>query len=251
MPIRRRPHSLPAELIVSVTSYRPRFPGLATALKSILRQTIKADRTILWIDHTDLEFIPRNVLDLEDRGLEIKSVKTPMRSYAKIIPALQRFPDAFLVTADDDLRYRPDWLERLVAEYQGLNEVICHRAHQIRVGVGNMPGPYPTWEKEIGARDPSPLIFATGVGGVLYPPKILHPDVTDVETFKSLCPIEDDVWLYWMARRNGIMAHKIGPRFNFDYIEGSQDVALHHQNVGEKKNDIQIAAMIARYGSPL
>jgi len=41
----------------------------------------------------------------------------------------------------------------------------------------------------------SPMIFPAGVGGALYPPGHLHPDVLDEATFRALCPSTDDAWL--------------------------------------------------------
>ena len=42
-----RPHGLAAELVVSLTSYPPRFGTLAHTLKSLWRQNVKADRSSL------------------------------------------------------------------------------------------------------------------------------------------------------------------------------------------------------------
>ena len=55
----------------------------------------------------------------------------------------------------------------------------------------------------------SPLIFPTGVGGILYAPGRLHPDVVDDATFRTLCPSADDAWLYWMGLRGGSQFRRI------------------------------------------
>ena len=46
------------------------------------------------------------------RGLEIRECDN-LRSFKKLVPALQTFPNAFIVTADDDLYFAPNWLETL------------------------------------------------------------------------------------------------------------------------------------------
>jgi len=46
-PLRRRRHHLHAPLVVSLTSYPPRFGTLALTLHSPLRQTLKPDHLIL------------------------------------------------------------------------------------------------------------------------------------------------------------------------------------------------------------
>ena len=64
-----RKHSLPGELIVSLTSYPARFGTLHLTLGCLLDQSIKADRTILWIAHDDLDQLPAAVRELEQHGL--------------------------------------------------------------------------------------------------------------------------------------------------------------------------------------
>ncbi|MFD2440114.1 hypothetical protein ACFSS8_08530 [Paracoccus kondratievae] len=44
------PHGLRAPLIVSLTSYPARFASLHLVLRSVLQQTVRADRVILWLD---------------------------------------------------------------------------------------------------------------------------------------------------------------------------------------------------------
>src|ERR1700733_9463682 len=70
-----KPHSLPGKLIVSVTSFPPRFGTLALALRSLLRQTVTADQTVLWIVHKDMPLLPRNVLALQSDGLTIRATE--------------------------------------------------------------------------------------------------------------------------------------------------------------------------------
>lgn len=78
-----RPHGLPATLILSLTSYPPRFGTLSLTLHSLLRQSVKADRTILWIAHIPL--LPKAVTVLQAAGLEIRATED-VRSYKKSSP---------------------------------------------------------------------------------------------------------------------------------------------------------------------
>ena len=59
----------------------------------------------------------RSVTRLRAYGLEIRFCEN-LRSYKKIIPALQEYPDAILVTADDDWLYTQDWLAGLWHPYE-------------------------------------------------------------------------------------------------------------------------------------
>ena len=51
-------HRLPSELIVSLTSYPPRFKTLHLTIKSLLDQTVRPDRIILWIGRGAMDLIP-------------------------------------------------------------------------------------------------------------------------------------------------------------------------------------------------
>ena len=149
-----RPHSLPAPLIVSLTSYPPRFATLALTLQSLLRQSVRADRTILWIAHADMPLLPKGVIDLRAAGLEIRTTDD-VRSYKKILPSLDAFPEAFICTADDDVYYWPTWLEELVKEH--LSEgpemagrlVTCYRAHEISRDAQGRFLPYKEWAQDV------------------------------------------------------------------------------------------------------
>ncbi|BAB51279.1 acyltransferase family protein [Mesorhizobium japonicum] len=92
-----RPHGLPGELIVSLTSYPKRFPTLHLTLRCLLSQTIAPNRVILWLTAEDAAQLPASVTDLKCHGLEIRFCKD-IRSYKKIIPTLLAFPSAYIVT---------------------------------------------------------------------------------------------------------------------------------------------------------
>lgn len=244
-------HGLSAPLIISLTSYPARFGKLPLTLKCLLSQSIAADRVILWVAHEDKNALTPAILDLQKTGLEIAYCDN-LRSYKKIIPTLQLYPDSFIATADDDLYYWPTWLAEMVQSYQGnAKEVLCHRAHQICLGQDGLPLRYTQWEGETQSLEASPLNFLTSGGGVLNPPGVFHPDVLKTEVFNKLCPNADDVWLYWMMRLNGAVARKVGVRHVLYSWPDTQKTALFHNNAAGGGNDAQIKAMTNAYGFPL
>lgn len=245
------PHGLSAPLIISLTSYPARFGKLPLTLKCLLSQSIAADRVILWIANEDKSALTPAILELQKIGLEIAYCRD-LRSFKKIIPTLQLYPDSFIATADDDLYYWSTWLAEMVQGYQGnIKDVVCHRAHQIYLGQDDLPLPYTQWEFEMQRLDASPLNFQTGGGGVLYPPGVFHRDVLESEIFNKLCPNADDVWLYWMMRLNGGIARKVGLRRTLITWPDTQKTALFHKNTkNDGGNDEQISAMIQVYGFP-
>lgn len=244
-----RPHGLPAPLIVSLTSHRARFATLAPTLHALLRQTVQPDRVILWLDEGDQQHLPAEVRAMS--RLEIR-VCPLWRSYKKIVPTLLEHPDAYVATADDDLYYPADWLERLVeAAHRGAG-VACLRAHGV-VMEGSRPAPYEGWDHNLRTPQTGPLVFPTGVSGVIYAPGVFHADVTRDDLFMRLSPGADDIWLYWMHRMAGSQPVKIGERARIFEWEGSQAVSLRSVNrpaAGQGGNDRAIAALLDHYGWP-
>ena len=239
------------KVIVSLTSYMPRFGTLQLTIKTLLLQNPRADRVILWLSDSDRKLIPRNVIKLQKYGLTIERCED-IGSYKKIIPALISYPDATVVTADDDAYYWPSWLEELIeAGRNGGKEIVCHRAHKLDFDIRGGVLPYSDWEFETLDRNPSPSIFPTGVGGVLYKPGILHSDVLDQNLFRQICPSADDLWLFWMGLRNGVTYRKIGNTRRLLTWRGSQKVGLYLNNVhGVKSNDKQVDALVSHFGVP-
>jgi hypothetical protein len=247
----RQPHGLTKPLIVTLTSYAPRFQTLALTLRSLLDQSIAPDRTILWLAKGDQDQLPREVHALEQHGLEIRLCDN-LLSYKKLIPAWRAYPDSFLVTADDDVYYPREWLATLLAGIEPQERaVVGARAHLARFDVNGHALPYASWDlvtTHRRATTPNTRLFPTGVGGILYPPGSLAPQVDDEATFMALCPTGDDIWFFWMARLAG--ATHVGTPEPFDLIPwpSSQQTALWTANLEGDGNDRQIQAMQTRFG---
>ncbi len=243
-------HGLPGALIVSLTSVPRRFRSLHYTLKCLLDQSVPADAVVLWLSEEDLGQLPASVTSLRAAGLSIRTAPDT-GSYRKIVPALEAFPGAYIATADDDAYYGRHWLEGLVREIRvGERQIVCHRAHGIRLNAQGIPLPYVQWEYELRRPEVSRRVFPTGVGGVLYPPGVFHGDVLNAGLYREICPTADDLWLYWMALRGGAVCRKVGLRRGVILWPGSQRVNLSQINVMKHGNDRQIGNLIAHFGFP-
>lgn len=192
-------------LIVSLTSFPQRMYELHYTLYSLLTQTVKPSKVILWLGKEQFpnleKDIPDKVLKLKNNGLSIEWTDN-LYSYTKLVPAVKKYQDSIIVTADDDIFYEKDWLEKLLKGYeQNKDCIVCHRAHRIRLLKDGL-GPYKKWPKKIKGGKPSYLNFLTGVGGVLYPPGSLYKDAVNENLFTKLAPKADDVWFWAMAVLN-------------------------------------------------
>lgn len=194
------------DLIVSLTSFPQRMYELHYTLYSLLTQTVKPGKIILWLakeEFPNLEKdIPQKVLQLKGNGLTINWC-TNTFSYKKLIPTLQNYPNNIIVTADDDIFYEKDWLKILIESYENnKNCIICHRAHKIKYAKNGDIAPYKNWTKKIRNIKPSYLNFLTGAGGVLYPKNSLYKDISDEKLFLQFSPKADDIWFWAMAVLN-------------------------------------------------
>ncbi|MEM6727170.1 MAG: glycosyltransferase family 2 protein [Pseudomonadota bacterium] len=244
-----RPHGLDTPLVVTLTSFPPRFAQLHLTLGCLLKQTVQPDRVVLWIAEDDLGDLPPAVRALKAQGLDIRGCPD-RRSYKKILFSLDAFPDATLVTADDDVYYGADWLAELVAARQETGaRVICTRGHRVALDDAGLPKPYEAWEMNASKRGQSGLVFPTGVMGVLYAPGCFDEAVHDWDLASRLCPDADDIWLYWMHRLAGEAALNLAGRRRILEWERDAPGSLLALNAGGG-NDRQIAAMTAHFGFP-
>lgn len=242
------------EVIVSLTTYGNKIDQCYLAVESLLHQTLPPNKIILWLDSEkfqDENSIPLSLRKQIKRGLEISLVKD-VRSHTKLVPALKQYPEAIIITIDDDIIYPIDFVERLVRSYQrDPTKIYFYRGHRMTFKNGNYfsPEPYLNWVKK-GAKGDSILNVPTGVLGVLYPPHCMHPDVTDETKFLKLCPYADDIWFKVMSLLNGVsceMIPTVHRENKFITLDIDETSSLQSQNVVGRKNDDQIKALFANY----
>jgi hypothetical protein len=246
-PMNRDTREVP--LVLSLTTTPGHLGRADIAIATLLTQTLAPDRAILWLsDEVAGEPLPRAFRPLLAAGLEVRHVRD-VGPHTKLVHALEAFPDAAIVTADDDMFYPSDWLATLYASYrQSPAHIHCHRAHLMRVDASTgVPVDYMDWDLGApGVLGPSQLLFPTGVGGVLYPPGSLAPEVGDVEAFQRLCPTADDIWFKAMALLAGTAAVKVAPQSpRYRQVRGFAASALYAENL--TRNDPQLRATFEAY----
>lgn len=237
------------QLIISLTSYPARINTVNQTIQSLLNQSMKADKVILWLaleqfpnKEADL---PQQLLDLRKSGLTIDWYHD-IKSYKKLIPALKKYPDAIVVTADDDLLYQKDWLLNLYHAYlQDKKTIWCHRAHRIILDKHGKMLPYNLWKKCVTKNIPSARNFPTTGGGVLYPPQTFYKDVLDEKRFMDIAPTADDIWFWTMIVLNAKKVNVVKQNFSIQNIEGSQEQNLFKDN--KYLNDTYLTNVLEAY----
>lgn len=246
-----KPHHLPNALIISLTSYPPRFKKLHLTLKCLLNQSARPDLIVLWVAYKDFDLIPKKVLSLKREGFfEIRTCKD-LGPGKKIIPSLKEYENCFIVTSDDDIYYGPSWLSGLIKDWRvGEKVIIANRVHKIILQKNNIPVRYGDWEYDVCKDEADVLHFATGGAGALYPPNCFHSEVVNMESYLLNCHRQDDIWLYWMARKNDFVVRKCKNKYKLITWLGCDDTGLYANNIKPDGNDAAIERMIEVYGTP-
>ncbi|WKJ88632.1 hypothetical protein QZJ86_11415 [Methylomonas montana] len=231
------------KIIVSLTTYPKRLNVVHLAIESLLNQTIKPCKIILWLSGDEIsEFsVPLSIKKLVRRGLEIRFMNGNLKSYKKLIYSIEEFPDYNIITCDDDAIY-PSWfIDGLYAKHNEFPHcVVAYRCALMKKKNKSLLTPYLNWKAASGGV-PSYNLFPTGVGGIFYPCGSLNSSVFQRDLFIKLAPSADDVWFKAMALINNtktVMAKD--SCIEFLTIEGTQDCGLWHKNVIEKQNDKQL-----------
>ena len=244
------------EVIVSLTTYGKRLYNVALAIESIMQGSMKPNRIVLWLGYELKDTpLPVAVQRQQQRGLQVEFCKD-IRSHTKLIPSLKAYPDAAIITVDDDCLYDYDVVERLVNMHNAYPADILSNwvmtVAQDKKGRPELQYKWQRYGKDIGA---SFLNRLMGVSGVLYPPHSLDPEVMNEEVFMDICKFADDIWFYAMALKAGTKIRK-SPTHDargMDYLDvvDMQETPLAQTNCLQQGkmngSDIQRIAVFDKY----
>lgn len=238
------------ELIISLTTIPSRIENVWITIESLLRQTYRPDKIILWLakdefDGIELPFMLKRQMN---RGLTIRYCDN-LRSYKKFYYAVKDNPRAYVITVDDDLIYSEKMVEVLVKSYKkNPGCVICNRSNLMKVR-NNKLLPYNNWDlyekRSKIMKEPSYYNFFTSGGGTLFPFFLMDNRLLEKEAFMKLAPMADDVWLNFIAWVSRVKTKNTENGLGFlIHIPDSAQKGLYMQNVLKNQNDIQIKEVI-------
>lgn len=207
IPINKEPRD---ELVtVSLTSYPARINVVHLAIKSLLNQSYKPDRIVLWLAESQFQNheLPAELRNLKSFGLEIRFCSEDLLGHKKHYMAIkEQRENEVIVTYDDDIIYPKDSLERLMKLHKMYPKcIICNRAQAMEYDdSGNVKNPG-RWKtiSNIGVDEPTWQLLPSNGGGVLYPYHSLCQDSYNVAKIKSMCLRADDLWMMFMALQKG------------------------------------------------
>ncbi|WP_282049649.1 zinc-binding alcohol dehydrogenase [Maribacter aquivivus] len=231
-------------VIVSLTSIPSRLGTLHLTIRSLLNQNARPKKIILWLHHSLKNEIPKKLATLENDLFEIMYSDLTC-SHRKLIHSLELFPNDIIVTCDDDMMYRPNWLGLLHKEHQAHpNKIIANQTRYITYNKLGELQSYKSWVFDKNLKFRESAVIPIGAEGVLYPPKSLSEKVTDTALFLELAPKADDLWFKAMAFLRGTESmHAKNKAKTPIPIIGSQKKSLKKSNIGGDKNKTQWLAI--------
>ncbi|MEM8525743.1 MAG: hypothetical protein AAGG68_13965 [Bacteroidota bacterium] len=245
--------------IVSFTTFSTRIHKVKYVLLSILQGTVIPEFITLYVcEKTYKEILALHdgfITTLIERRYLILKIVPDVRSYKKLVYALQDFPEKNIVTCDDDVIYPAYWLQTIYQkhqEYRNEKYIVAHRAHLVSTS-NNRIAPYNDWKKEVTQENipaPSKLLFPTGTGGVLYPSKSMPKTTWDIDLFSKYASTNDDIWFWFCAQlmnRQYVLTDVSYQKKKMPEIPNYSTPNLFQINVNENANDQQLKNCVALF----
>jgi len=221
-------------------------------IETILRQKAKPDKIVLWLyaDEFDgRQSLPRKLLRLEKRGLEIRFCGENLMPHKKYYYTMLEYPDANVITVDDDIFYPPDFMIKLLKYHHSYpEEIVCTIGRKIKI-VDNKIYPYREWEHIKLDSTPSFQTIPIGAGGVLFPARSLPPESFDKEKITINVLMNSDLWLKIMSLKAETRVVCISGEYKKLFIPllYRNDIKLMKTNIGKGRNDRVLKKLMELY----
>ncbi len=241
-------------VIVSLTSFPARIEYVHIAIKSLMLQSYKPDRIILWLakEQFPSQILPESLTNLCKYGLEIKWCDDLYGHKKYYYCIKEQKENEVVITFDDDIIYSVDCIKRLVKKHREFPDcLVCERAQSPKYDsqgeIEKNPG---RWRviSDVGCEKPSYSLNPSPGGGCLIPYKAFYKDAYNKEIICELAYKNDDLWYMFMAAENGTRTiktrkyHKI-----FTLVAGSQEIQMATENVIGNKNAEIMEVLKAKY----
>lgn len=248
------------KIIISITSWPPRYRTTHLVMHNIIRQIKKAKlsrriTTILVLSEEEACDVRyrQDACDLirrmERLNVEIIYDKGNIRSHKKLIPVLEKYKDATILVVDDDVIQQDGWLQTFILDHNTHPTDIIYGQSNSAISVQDGR----IIEQSMRNTNPGKVTInakpSNGAAGTLYPAHTFtDPRFFDRELFMRLSPTSDETWQWAFAKIAGKTFRCLGAH-NYPYAFGAnQTYALFKENQ-DKYTEIhnRIAAAIPEY----
>lgn len=240
-----------AELAVSFTSYPARIGYAADIVNQMHSQTMKPDSVFLTLCREEFPggeaSLPEELRTQINGGLvSIIWCDTNIKAHKKYLYTFRQLDGSVIVTVDDDIKFKPDILEKLWYSYLRYPEAVSAiRTHYMTVSTDGRIMPYEKWVKDTGMlmHKPSHRLLATGGAGALYPPSVLrNNEMLQESLMMELAPLADDLYLKAMELTEGVPVVRASSASGLKYLGDTQNDKLWDINIEE--NDLQLEKLM-------
>lgn len=253
-------------LVISMSSHQKRAASLGLFLQSFATKPFANLPLLIWVPREIVRETKTMVRNRIPQHIHVEVLeREDVGPHSKLIHTLREFPNHSVITLDDDILYPSRTIESLLhINSWNYQSIAGNWVRKLRFGrdrkVQQVPRGIPVTtrlkklthgDKEIFAA--SPLYFAYGAGGVLYPTGSLHPEATNEKLFQALCPLEDDIWFKAMAVMAGtpIATSNWGFRPDDFAVEAAQKSGLRQRNHVRGGHVKQLRACFEYFGIDL
>lgn len=200
-------------VVIGMTSYPARINEAWKAIETLLRQDGAGIPVVLVLSEDEFpgRIIPRRLHNQTKRGLQILWTDTNGRSFDKLLPVRKAFPNATIITVDDD-KYFPRTLVCKLLDAHALNpgHIIGARGWRVLPDTHTGEVHFGTGWIRSEPGDTGSGLHVPGGNGCLYPPGSLDSVVDDLDLAQRLCPTTDDIWFWVAAHRAGTPVYCLG-----------------------------------------
>jgi hypothetical protein len=238
------------DLITSMTTYAPRINSFEYAILSILAGSVLPEKIYVYVPKGFLSLLANTASFLKPeygKGfINLVEMEIDYFCHSKYYYSFLNYGDSKdILTFDDDIIYYKDWVKHIVesAKKYPDYDIFAYKACEVAIVDGKI-APYDDWvhcsKDHLGENK---LLFAEGVGGVLYKKGALKKEVLNKEVFLELTPKADDVWLWFCTYLNKCKIKYILPCNNqklLYVVPNTLDSALWKDNTMGKRTDIYV-----------
>lgn len=235
-----------------MTTFPERITYVHLAIKSLLNQTVKPYKIILWLARDQFKdvCIPDQLRELCKYGLDIRYCDENILAHKKYYYSMLEFPEKVIITYDDDIIYPEDSIEKLLRIHaKQPNAIICNRGREIEFENDGFSS-YKKWKisGKIPAGISSYRVMASTGAGALYPPNCMPKETFNIESIKKLALTADDLWIKVMSIKGRIPVVKSQTRCKALCLSvEKQGEKLADYNVTQNQNDHIIKNLVKQY----
>ena len=231
------------QCIVAFTTFGSRLSTIERTCKQLADQKTSIDFKIcITLDKSDIKRLSQSQKSTMSKyDVEIIQGDNRLRPHNKYFFVMQKYRDLPIITIDDDVKYSDNAIQSLYASYLKFPNCVSALRTHLMVYSGNKICQYKYWKFDYAnEKNPSKYLFATGVGGVLYPPNILNITNDDIAMINDSI-LADDVFLKKKELMLGIDVVSVPHKSKLcPYAESSDKNALSKNGQNFYTNDVVI-----------